>query len=232
MANTIKHSEVAKELKKEYLKEHLESVKTLICSWRSELHPAEPLAPANHVWGWQSPYRSPREANPDDNHMLRHHLKSRALWSHHSMWERKLEEVWHFIEQARLKGKAMKDRQSMNSPFKYTCDYVPLALWKAFDMALGKAIELPFKVPDDQLGLCYGAYRIEESANTPKARAITQEDYKNFIRSLSQTAVMKHLADSWLEASQLEEQISTIADKMLKSGDVFYICGFCRHLWV
>ncbi len=231
MAKAVKYSQVATELKKEYLRDHLESIKTLINSWISELPPPEPLAPNNRVWGWQSLYRSPRQDNPDDNHMLRRHLKSRALWRHHSNWELKLEEIWQLTEQVRLEAQAKKGKESVNRLWKYTEEYNLLALWKAFDMVLGKAIDLPFKVPDGQLGLSYGAYRIEESANTPEARLSIEEEYKKFISSLSQASTMKHLANSWVEASQLELQISTIAGKMLKSSDIFYMCRFCRHLW-
>lgn len=231
MAKAVKYSRVAGELKKEYLREHLKSIETLIRSWMSELYLPEPLAPNNRVWGWQSLYRSPRQDNPDENHMLRRHLKSRALWSHHSSWERKLEEIWQLTEQVRIAAKAKKEKQSVNKPWRYAAEYAPLALWKAFDMALGKAIDLPFKVPDNQLGISYGAYRIEESANTPEARLLIEKEYRRFIRSLSKTSTMKQLANSWLEVGELEVQMSTIADKMLKSGDIFYVCRFCRHLW-
>jgi hypothetical protein len=230
MPKAKKYSQVAGELKKEYLREHLETIKTLIRSWISELHLPEPLAPNNQVWGWQYLYRLPRQDNPDDNHMLRRHLKSRALWSHHSNLERKLEEIWQLTEQVRLKAKV--ERKKQNKPWKYTEEYALIALWKAFDMALGKVIDLPFKVPNDQVGLSCGAYKIEDSANTPEARLSIEEDYRSFISSLSQNSMMKQLARSWLEASQLEVQMSSIADKMLKSGDIFYTCRFCRHLWI
>jgi hypothetical protein len=231
MAKAVKYSQVAGELKKEYLREHLESVKTLISSWMSELHLPEPLASSERVWGWQSLYRSTRQDNPDDNHVLRHHLKSRALWSHHSSWERKLEEIWQLIKQVRAEAKTKEENQSANKLWRYSAEYTPLALWKAFDIALDKATDLPFKVPDAQLGLSYGAYRIEETVNTLDARLFIEGEYRKFIRSLSQTRTMKQLANSWLEIGELEVQMSTIAGKMLKSGDIFYECRFCRHLW-
>jgi hypothetical protein len=231
MTKAKKHSPVAAELKKEYLREHLEDIKTLIGSWMAELHPPDPLAPNDRVWGWQSLYRSSKQDNPDDNHMLRHHLKSRAIWSHYSSLERKLEEIWQLTEQVRLEAKTEKEKQSVNKPWKYTEEYAFVALWKAFDMALGKATDLPFKVPDDQLGLSYGAYRIEKSANTPEERSLIEEVYRSFISSLSQTATMNQLANSWLEGRRLEVQISTITNKMLKSSNIFFMCMFCRHLW-
>jgi hypothetical protein len=104
-------------------------------------------------------------------------------------------------------------------------------LWKAFDAALGKAKELPFKVPPNQRGLSYGGYQIEESADTSEERQLIEKEYRGFIRSLSKSSTMMQLASSWLEASQLENRMLTIADKMLKSSDIFYMCRFCRHLW-
>jgi hypothetical protein len=231
MYKAMKHSQVAAELKKEYLREHLESIKTLIRNWIAGLHPPEPLAPNDRVWGWQSLYRPPIENNPDELHMLRHHLKSRALWSHYSNWQKKMEEIFQLIERVRLKAKARQKKLSMNRSRKYTEDYVPVALWKAFDMALGKAIDLPFKLPDDKFGLSYGGYKIEELANNAEGRISIEEEYRSFISSISQSSTMRCLANSWLEASQLEVQISTISNNIMKSGNIFYMCRFCRYLW-
>jgi hypothetical protein len=231
MAKTAKHSEVAGELKKEYLRAHLESVKALVRSWTSELHAPEPFAPVARIWGWQMCYRSPRLDNPDDNHILRRHLNGRALWSHHGNLERKLEEIWRLTQQVRLEAQTSKESLSVNSPWRYTDAYVPVALWKAFDMALGREIGLRFTVPDGQLGLSFGAYRIEESATTPEARASVEKEYEGFIHALREFSQMKELGDAWQVSGQLETQISALADKALKSGDIFYTCRFCRHLW-
>ena len=230
MAKAMKHSDVARELKKDYLRDHLESVKSLIRDWMSELRAPSPLSPKDHIWGWQSLYHSTRLDDPDDNHMLRRHLKSRALWSHHSSWEQKLGEIWQLTERVRKEAEAMKE--SIKGPWKYTEDYAPVALWKAFDVVLGKATDLPFIIPHDQMGLSYGGYLIETSANTRRDRLSIEEEYKRFVRDLSQTPTLKQLADSWLEANQLETQMLTIISKILKSGNIFYVCRYCRHLWV
>jgi hypothetical protein len=232
MPKGAKYSQVARELKKEYLREHLKSVNALILSWMTELHLPEPLALEGRIWGWQLPYRSPRQNNPDDNHTLRRHLKSRALWSHHSNWERKLEEIWRLTEQVRLKAQVENEKRVAKKEWKYSEEYAPLALWKAFDMALGKIVNLSFTVPSGELGVSCGAYRIEESASTPEERLSVEDEYKRYISYLSRASTMKRLADSWQEARQLEGHILAIADKMQKSGDIFYVCGFCKHLWV
>ncbi len=231
MTKAPKYSRVASELKKEYLREHLESIKDLIRLWMSELHLPEPLAPHDRVWGWQTLYRSPRQDNPDDNHMLRRHLRSRALWSHHSSWERVLGENWRLTEQLRLEAKIEKEKQSSKVSWKYTEDYVSVALWKAFDTALGKVINLPFSFPHDRPGFTYGAYLIEESADTSEVRILIEKEFRRFILFLSQTSTMRQLTQVWLEANRLETLITALADKALKSNDIFYQCRFCRHLW-
>jgi hypothetical protein len=231
MPKGVKYSPVAGELKKEYLREHLESVKTLIRDWMLGLHSPEPLSPNNHLWGWQSRYRLLTQDNPDDNHVLRHHLKSRALWSHYGQLETKLEEIWDLANNVRLEAKVMIEKQSTNSPRKYTQDYVPLALWKAFNLELGKTMGLTFRGSDDALGLICEAYEIEESANTTGQRQLIEKEFRSLITSVIRTPAMKDLTKSWLEAGQLEAQISMIADTTLKSGDIFYECRFCRHLW-
>jgi hypothetical protein len=231
MAKQMKHSPVATELKKEYLREHLESIKSLVRRFISELHPPEPLAPNERAWGWQSLYRPPSENNPDDNHMLRRHLKSRALWRHYRNWEQKLEGIWQLIQQVRLIAEDRKNQLSENGKWKFTDESAPLALCKAFDIALGRPLNLQFKLPEDQLGLSYGAFRIEESAKTSEARLLIEEKYRKFIHYLSETSTMIELANSWLQASQLELQVSSLAEDALKSGDIFYMCRFCRQLW-
>ncbi len=71
----------------------------------------------------------------------------------------------------------------MNRPWKYASEYASIALWKAFDIIFGKVIDLTFKVPHDQIGLSYDAFRIEETANTPDARLLIEDEYRSFMRS-------------------------------------------------
>ena len=94
MTKPLKNSAIASEIKREYLKEHLEIVKKIIEDWISELVAPSPFAPLKDIWGWQSVYRPSAEQDPDSNHMLRRHLRSRALWYHHAAWVRKLENIW------------------------------------------------------------------------------------------------------------------------------------------
>ncbi len=101
MVKAVKYTTVAQEIKKEYLKEHLEQVKQLVKNWVSELSMPEPLSPHRGTWGWKSIYRPAIAIEPDNNHIIRHHLRSRTLWSHHGNWGRELDSIWHLINQVR-----------------------------------------------------------------------------------------------------------------------------------
>ena len=84
MVRAVKHSAIAQEIKKQYLVEHLEDIRRLITNWISQLSTPNPFAPREGVWNWQSGCSPDLEKDQDSNHMLRRHLRSRALWSHHA----------------------------------------------------------------------------------------------------------------------------------------------------
>ena len=93
--------ETVAEIKKERLKKHLnKEVPNLIQEWVKQLNAPEPFAYMDHdIWGWQSPYRPILKQDPDSNHILRRHLRSRALWRYHTDWEGKLDSIriWNKI---------------------------------------------------------------------------------------------------------------------------------------
>lgn len=231
MAKAVKYSSIAGEIKKEYLKEHLENAKKLIENWILELNTPEPLTPHKGVWGWQSVYRPSIEQDLDSNHILRRHLRSRALWSHHANWERKLGSVWHLTNQVRKEANDKHLEQSSNKQRQYSAEYVTVALWKGFDSALGRKIEEWYKVPDDQHGLAYGAYKLELAVTGSDERSSIEKEHREFIYYLSQLEEMRQLIELWQEVLTLQAHTQAIGNKVLKSGDVLYTCMFCRHLW-
>jgi hypothetical protein len=231
MPKAAKHSAVAEELKKEYLREHLDSVKSLIRDWISALAAAEPLAREDREWGWQCARRLPFHGCADEIHVLRRHMKSRALWSHCSDLELKLEETWQLSEAARSMAATRHNKTSRKSERIYTLDYLPLALWEAFNVADGKKISLAFKAPGDSNGLNHCGYKIEESATTQKVRADVEAEFCELVSDFSGTPAIKSLVNSWKEVRRMEGQILGIANNILKSNDIFYPCRFCRHLW-
>lgn len=231
MAKAVKHSTVATEIKKEYLKEHLRSVRKLVETWLSEFSAPEPLTPFHDNWGWQSVYATPTEKDRDSNHMLRHHIRSRALWSHHSEWESILESVWQLINQIRKKASAKQKKLSNSTQRQYSSEFSMVALWKGFDVANGRKLDDLYKVPDDQRGISFGAYKIELSALTQGDRDSIEREHRKFIDYLAKLDDMRQLIELWGAASKLREQIQGIVSKILKSGDILYPCTFCRHLW-
>jgi hypothetical protein len=231
MAKRIENSAIAIELKKEYLKEHLDKVKILIGKWISELNAPSPFAPEGPLWGWQAVYTPATEQIAGNNHMLRRHLRSRTLWKLHTSWQSKVENAWHLVSQIREKANAEHVQLSNDKQRQYTEDYLGIALWQGFEVACGKKLEKLYAVPSDQKGVAYGAYKIEMSATSQEERSLIEKEHLDFIFSVAQLKGTKDLARLWSEVRSLQERMSSIAIKALKSNDILYVCTFCRHLW-
>lgn len=230
MAKAIKYSEIAREMKKEYLKEHLKNVRKLIEDWLPTLK-APPLMPQKGIWGWESAYSPSVEQDPDNNHILRRHLRSRALWSHHANWELRLNNIWHLTNQLYKDANNQPLKQSENIQIQCTPEYFTVALWKGFDVANGREMDDWYKVPDDQRGVLYGAYKIELSVTTKKERSLIEKEHRQFVNYLAQLPEMRQIVILWHEAGALQTQMYSIVNKALKSGDILYPCMFCKHLW-
>jgi|GEM_PF-4950465 len=69
MAKRTEYSQMTLEIKKEYLKKHLDEVGELIVRWKAELNAPRVFALKGSAGGWQSAYRPPTEENPDNNHI-------------------------------------------------------------------------------------------------------------------------------------------------------------------
>ncbi len=233
LAADVGESAVATELKKEYLKEHLKEVKNLLATWMVELKTPSLLVrdQGQLSWGWPMIHKPSSEHNPDSNHMIRRHLRSRALWSHHANWERKLESIWQLTGQVRDDIKKKHVEQSSSKQWRYAEDYVNTALWQGFEVACGRTLSLDYKVPDSKIGLSFGAYLIENSATSAKSRALLEKEHREFIRGVAATNEMKDLVSLWNEVAELQEAMRAIAINTLKSSDILYPCKFCKHLW-
>lgn len=230
MAKAVKHSEIGKEIKKDYLKEHLNGVLKLIEDWLPTLK-APPLIVQKGIWGWESVYLPVVEQDQDNNHILRRHVKSRAFWSHHANWGLRLNNIWQLSKQLHKDANSKYLKQSGNMQIKYTPEYFTVALWKGFDTAKGLKIDDLYKTPDDQQGVSYGAYKIELSATNENERSLVEKEHRQFISGLAQNEVMLQLVKLWQEVNILQTQMYLIVNKALKSGDILYPCMFCKHLW-
>jgi len=233
MAKAPKHSAMATEIKKEYLKKHLNEVKKLVATWMGELTtPSLAVRERGQLsWGWPIIYRPSSEHNPDSNHMIRRHLRSRALWSHHANWERKLENIWQLTGQVCDDIKKKYVKQSSSKQWHYTEDYVNTALWQGFEVACGRTLSLDYKVSVSKIGLSFGAYLIETSATSTKSRNLLEKEHRQFIHEIAATKEMKDLASLWSEVVEIQEAMRAIVAKALKSNDILFACRFCKHLW-
>ena len=232
MAKAVKHSTMAREIKKEYLVQHLEDIKRLIASWISQLSVPNPLAPRGVVWNWQSVYSPNLERDSDSNHILRRHVQSRALWIHHTEWERKLSTLGDLVSQVRNLAEDKYLEQLSDEQEKYKENYIGIALWVAFDSTHSrKPLKLHYKIPDKEPGVALGDFKIELSASTANERTLIENEYKDFIHYLVGLEPMKELSTLWHEIQNVQEQMLALARKVLKSNDILYQCRFCRHLW-
>lgn len=226
MAKAVKYSEIGKEIKKEYLKEHLQEVRKLIGDWLPTLK-VPPLMSQN--FGWESVYVPTAEQDNDNNHILRRHLKSRAFWSHHANWKLKLDNIWALTNQLRLDTN--NEFQEHHGKIIHTSEYYSVALWKGFDVASGREIDDWYKTPDDQIGVSYGAYKIELTATSETERSLVEKDHRQYISHIASNKDMTRLVEIWQEVNTLQDQMYSIGNKALKSGDILYPCMFCKHLW-
>ena len=163
--------------------------------------------------------------------MLKRHLRSRALWRHHTNWEQKLQEVGHLANQVRHKANIKYMRKSKDNQRQYTPDFLDTALWQGFEVACGKKLDNMYRIADNQKGVAVGAYNIEISATSPEERSSVEKEHQDFIYYVAQLKGMKDLARLWSEVRSLQERMSSIAIKALKSNDILYVCTFCKHLW-
>lgn len=222
MAKRLADSSVTREIKKEYLKKHLDSVGSLIERWGSQLYPPFPLAHQKGSWGWQSAYRPPVELDMDDNHVIRRHLRSRALWIHHANWERELDKIYESIISVRQQAEIKLQEQTESRQREYNENYLGTALDKAFDKALGREVEN---------GSSYESYATGTLAMNLEGRALIEQEHWDLILDIAELGGMKGLADQWNEVLRLQKQMQLIVDRALKSNDILYPCRFCRHLW-
>lgn len=232
MTKTVKQSAVARELKKEYLAQHLKEVEGLIVNWIGQLKVPGPFSPHDEGLGWESEYRPPLEADPDSNHILRSHIRSRALWRYHTEWERQLTVVWSLVTQLREMSIGQLPLIRDGETVGIWTNYVGTALLAAFEgLHRNRRVRMNYKIPENGLGIAAGDFKIDTRAATEKQRKAIQEKHSGLAMSITQQQAMKQLVDCWHEIVALEEHVTQLATKILKSRDILYPCSFCRHLW-
>lgn len=235
---TVK-TDISKEIKKEYLLQHLDEVKEIIEVWINELHSPEPFASKGQNWGWYNAYKPSIEQNDDKNHILRYHIKSRTLWNHHSIWERHLQDTWRYVLELRQEARKLHDEpandknEENQNTWDYTEEYIETAVWTAFKVKQG-IVEIPYfeyKAPDVGTGLYYGSYLIETTADSQEDRALAEQYHRTFVTQLQETEVMINLVEQITLVEETEKKMIALAEKHLKATDILHPCKFCRHLW-
>ena len=233
MTKKSQYSTMATEIKKEYLKEHLDEIKKLAATWIDELT-APPIVKRERgkiTWGWLTTYKPSQELDSDSNNMIRRHIKSRTLWNHHTNWDLKLKKIWQLADQIYNNVKTKHDNQTSSKKWQYTDDYVNTALWEGFEMACGRTTKLNYQEPDNKTGLSFGAYQIETSAVSKESRNLIEKEHREFCSAIAATREMRDLACLYSEVADLEVAMKAIVTKTLKSNDILYTCSFCKHLW-
>ncbi len=232
MAKAVKKSAVAKELKKEYLVQHLKEVDELIASWMGQLKVPGPFSPHDEGFGWESEYRPPLETDPDSNHILRSHIRSRALWRHHTEWERQLTIAWSLVTQVREMSTGQIPLIRDDDTVEIWTNYVGTALLAAFEgLRRNRRVRMNYKTPENGQGVAAGDFKIDIGAATEEQRKAIQEKHSDLAMSIAQQQAMKQLVDRWHEIVALEGRMTQLVIKILKSRDILYPCKFCRHLW-
>ncbi len=232
MAKAVKQSVVAKELKKEYLVQHLKEVERLIANWIGQLKVPGPFSPHEEGLGWKSEYRPPLETNPDSNHILRSHIRSRALWRYHTEWERQLALAWSLVTQLRETSIGQLSLIRDGGAGGIWTNYIGTALLAAFEgLRRNRRIRMNYKIPENGLGIAAGDFKIDTGAATETERKAIQAKHSGLAVSIAQQQAMKQLVNCWHEIVALEEHMTQLVSKILKSRDILYPCRFCRHLW-
>jgi len=254
MARKKQSQGILTELKRDRLNKHLNEVEEVIERWITELivpppfywQPSEeserfgagvggtPVRPPEYfrlqpwkLWACRSVYVPSQEQDIASNHMLRKHLRKRALWTYHAEWEQRLNRIKELgtricerateIENVQAEGKGLTE------------DYKAIALRVALELALGGGPEKSYSQRGSR-GVCYAGVLIEKSANAQQMNEVAEEHWQ-LISELGQSKEMLELAREWQHALALQERMRELAQKAIKSSDILYPCQFCRRLW-
>ncbi len=212
------------------LEKHLAEVEKIIGNWIEELSAREPFEYRNRSWGWTEVYRSSLAQDPDNNHKLRQHLRSRPLWKHHTEWELGLDQVW--VRLPAVRDRAQKEMQKMlRDGDSYPTDFIDTALYQAFHTAWNRPVLWEYSYNDPKPGTRFGGYVIEQNASKKAELQAIAQEHQDLVDRLAKTREMRQIAELWTEVKQVEESMRSLAGKILKSNEHLHPCSFCRKLW-
>lgn len=268
MAKGKKSEETLAQVRRDRLNKHLNKVEDLIQEWMTDLDTPSPFYWSSSqksrelntvrlitvdyrlepwkLWACRSVYVPPVEQDTVSNHILRKHLRKRALWRYHTEWEQRLNRIRHLgipicqrateIENVRAKGKQLTE------------DYKAVALLEALELALGHTPEksyspkaqgasyaesrgIPEKLRSPRVqGVYYAEFLIEKTANAEQVNGVVEEHWQ-MISELGESKEMLELAQEWQRVLALQKKMIELVQKAIESSDILYPCQFCRRLW-
>jgi len=255
MAGKETSKEILAEVRRDRLNKHLNEVEAVIQEWITDLdapHPfywwpseesrkltppsptyptVMPMEPLRlepwRLWACRSVYVPRAEQDTASNHILRKHLRKRALWKYNTEWRQRLDRIKELGVSICEKATEMGNLRAKGR--KPTEDYKAIALLMALELALGHDPEKSYSQAQRQ-GVCYAGILIEKSA-TPQQTNEVAEEHWQIISELGQSKEMRELALEWQQVLDLQERMKELAQKAIKSSDILYPCQFCRRLW-
>ena len=223
------NSEMVKELKKDRLQIHLLEIETLVVNWRLQLSAPIPFS-SESSRTWSAPYRPQLEQDIDSAHMLRKHVRSRALWKHHTDWGFNLDRVCSLAEPVVHYGKNLvTDFTGKWADFKFTDYFLWTAIEKAFLQVSGTSSGREYRHHSNQ-GLSFGSCVIEEVASN-QLMTVVENGHRELVKQLMKRLEWKEISGYWQEVKKSELSMGRLVTDVMKSSDIFYPCRFCRRLF-
>ena len=180
-------------------------------------------------WSFQTRYVPPTEQDAVTNHILRKHLRKRAIWSNHTKWELTLNAVTELAPSARNKVSLLMEIH--RGRWEITEDYEGTALQKALELAAGQESEAAYSQKAAfSRGVWLDDILIEKSARLDEVQEVSSL-HRQLVEQAAQSKEMLALAEKWRVVMKLGDSIQELASKALKASDILYQCKFCRRLW-
>ncbi len=231
MARKEQDTNLMLDMKKDRLEKHLAEVEELIREWIAQLDVRDPFQYHERLWGWQSVYQPIAERDPDNNHILRHHIKKRQLWSHHAAWEINLNKVWELMLAIREVAQKKMVQKIKAEGKDYTADYLNTALLRGFELACKDTPIHTYQSGIEERGVQYGTWQIEQSCSSKREYEDITKGHQHFSFELSELKEMEQIVEVWEDVKRYESSMKALAEKALKTNDYLRTCQFCRNLW-
>jgi len=257
MAKGKMSEEILAEVRRDRLYKHLNEVEDLVGRWIDQLtaphpfywresdeswatrpdvkaaqairFPESPEEQGWELWACRGVYIPPLEQDAASNHMLRKHLRKRALWGYHTEWEQRLNRIAGLGPTLCEMAAKMQEERKVGREL--TEDYTPVALRAALERALGyNPAKAYSQRPGFARGVWYDEILIEKSAIPQQVDEVAEQHWQ-VVSELGQSNEMRELAREWQQVLILQERMRELAQKAVKSSDILYPCQFCRRLW-